>query len=83
MGPLMESKLAYAMRKDVANPSKMKFWYISDPRNEVNERMDNDRRRKCVCDSSAADHCEGNTVLAEEIPMDSHFNIKKRRSWRL
>ena len=48
MGPLMESKLAYMMQKDVTDPSKMKFMYISDPRNEVDERMGNDRHPKCV-----------------------------------
>ena len=41
-GSLMESKLAYVTQKDVTNPANTKVRYISDPRNEVNERIEND-----------------------------------------
>ena len=47
-GNLMESKLAYVTQKDVANPDNVKTRYISDPRSEVNERIDNDRHPKRV-----------------------------------
>ena len=47
-GNLMESKLAYATQRDATDPERTKTRYISDPRNEVNERIDNDNRPQCV-----------------------------------
>ena len=44
----MEPKLAYVCRKDVTDPAKTKVRYISDPMNEVNERLDKDRRPKRI-----------------------------------
>ena len=42
-GDLMESKLAYVLQKDATNPDTFKTRYISDPRNEVNDRLANER----------------------------------------
>ena len=47
-GNLMESKLAYVTQRDVTNPDQVKTRYISDPRSEANERIDNDRNPPCV-----------------------------------
>ena len=47
-GILMESKLAYVTQRDVTNPEVTKTRYISDPRNEVNDRIDNDRHPQCI-----------------------------------
>ena len=40
VGPLMESRLAFATQKDVAKDSGVKVRYIFDPRVEINERID-------------------------------------------
>ena len=45
---LMESKLAYVSQKDVTNPESTKVRYISDPGNEINERIKNDHHPQCV-----------------------------------
>lgn len=47
-GDIMGPKLAYVLQKDATNPDTMKDRYISDPRNEANDRIDNDRRPQCV-----------------------------------
>ena len=47
-GDLMGSKLAYVLQKDATNPDVVKVRYISDPRNEVNDRLENDRRPQCI-----------------------------------
>ena len=45
---LMESKLTYVTQVDVANPSVIKTRHISDPRLEINERVDEENRPACV-----------------------------------
>ena len=47
-GDLMESKLAYVLQKDATNPDTMKVRCVSDPRNEFNERLENDRHPQRV-----------------------------------
>ena len=44
----MESKLAYVTQRDVTNPENANVRYISDPRNEVDDRLDNARQPQCV-----------------------------------
>ena len=45
---LMESKLAYVSQKDATDPDSTEVRYISDPRNEVNERIHNEHHPQCV-----------------------------------
>ena len=40
VGPLMESRLAFVTQKDVTQKEGVKVRYISDPRVEINERID-------------------------------------------
>ena len=40
VGPLMESRLALVTQKDVTKDEGVKVRYISDPRVEINERID-------------------------------------------
>ena len=40
VGPLMESRLAFATQKDVTKEAGVKVRYISDPRVEINERIE-------------------------------------------
>ena len=47
-GNLVESKLTYVLQKDATNPAAAKVRYISDPMNEVNERLDNDRHSQRI-----------------------------------
>ena len=47
-GNLMESKLAYVLQKDSTDPDAMRARYISEPRNEANDRIDNERHRQCT-----------------------------------
>lgn len=44
----MESMISYVAPKDVTNPENAKTRYISDPRNEANDRIDNDRRAQYI-----------------------------------
>ena len=45
---LMESRLVDLSQKDVVNPDQMKVRYISDPRLEINPRIDTDRHPRCI-----------------------------------
>ena len=47
-GDLMESRLAYVSQKDVTNPDSVKVRYISDPRLEINSRIDTERHPRCI-----------------------------------
>lgn len=63
---LMGSKLAYVFQRDVVNPDKVKRRYISDPINEVNGRIDNDRNPQCVVPHTKMlleERCDGNVGI--------------------
>lgn len=45
---LMESRLSYVSQKDATSPEQTKVRYISDPRVEINPRIDTDRHPRCV-----------------------------------
>ena len=47
-GNPMESKLACVIQLGATTPDAMKVRYISDPRNDVNGRIDNDRHPHCI-----------------------------------
>ena len=44
----MESKLAYVSQREATIPENVNVRYISDPRNEANDRIDNARQPQCV-----------------------------------
>lgn len=45
---LMESRLAFVTQTDATNPDQQKARYISDPRVEINHRIDTDRHPRCI-----------------------------------
>lgn len=45
---LMEYRLDFATQPDAANPDQQKVRYISDPRVEINHRIDADRHPRCI-----------------------------------
>ena len=65
--PLMESRLVFATQKDVAKKEGVKFRYISDTRDEINERIKPQKTTHCTCTQTWR-RDPGDIVPGKEVP---------------